>query len=207
MADLLKLTMLLISLSIPLGASDFRAHGMTFSIEEEDLIDYIQSRILSLNEHTLSSIQEKVRGQYKKSFQILPFVLEINSATYETHYFDPTIVTKADIRDNQGKVIIPQGTTYNPLEHIFLSQDLLFFDGDQEEHIEWAKSFGNQTKWILINEPPLKLEKTESRPVFFDQHGVLSKKLSIKTVPSRITQEGIRLKIESIPIRRVTCAS
>jgi len=208
MADLLKFTLLLTSLAIPIGAQDFGIHGRTYPIEEEDLIDYIQNRILSLDDQTLSSIQGKAREQYGESFQRPNSVQGLMQATkYEIHYFDPTIITKEDIKDNNGKTIIPKGTSYNPLEHVSLTQDLLFFDGDQEEHVEWAKSFGNQTKWILINGRPLELEQREDRPVFFDQFGVLSNKLSIKAIPARITQEGTRLKIELIPFEEIACAS
>lgn len=208
MADLLKFTLLLTSLTIPIGAQDFGVHGATYPIEEEDLIEYIQNKIHSLDDQAISAIQTKVCGLYKDRFQRpKPIEWLARAAKHESHYFDPTIITKEDIKDEKGKVIILKGTCYNPLEHISLSQDLLFFDGDQAEHIKWAKSFGSQTKWVLINGNPLELEEQEKRPIFFDQYGLLSKKLSIKAVPARITQEGKLLKIELVPLEELACAS
>lgn len=208
MADLLKFTLLLTSLTIPLGARDFGTHGLTFPIEEEDIIDYIQNKIQSLDDQTICTIQEKVGREYENQFQSPIPVKNIGQVTqYEVYYFDPTVITKEDIRDQNGKVIVPKGTSYNPLDHVSLTQDLLFFDGDNEEHIKWAISLGNQTKWILINGKPLELEERENRPIFFDQFGLLSKKLSIHAVPARISQSGKRLKIELICLEEVACAS
>lgn len=208
MADLLKFTLLLTSLTIPIGAQDFGTYGNTYPIEEEDLIEYIKARIRSLDNQALDEIQSKLSKHYKGRFQRPKPIDWLGRAEkHKILYFDPTIITKEDIKDEKGKVVIPKGTSYNPLEHTSLSQDLLFFDGDQEEHIKWAKSFGDQTKWILINGKPLELEEQEKRPVFFDQYGILSKKLSIKAIPARISQEGKLLKIELIPLEELACAS
>ncbi len=201
MADILKFTLLLTSLAIPLGAKDHGTHGQTFSIEEEDLIDYIQNRIETLDD-------SKLQAHYTHTFQYPKFIPGLSEAVnYQVHYFDPTVVTKADIKDEEGKIVIPKGSSYNPLEHFNLTQDLLFFDGDQQTHLEWAKGCGDQTKWILIKGSPFEIEEQENRPIFFDQFGSLVNKLSIKSIPARVTQEGKLLKIEAVPLKESLCAS
>lgn len=200
MADFLRFTLLLTSLTIPLGAKDYGTIGQTFPVEEEDLIDYIRKRMQMLDGN-------KIQNHYVRLFQEPQSVSGVQeSSIYSCHYFDPTIVAKTDIKDKEGKTIIPQGTTYNPLDHFSLSQALLFFDGSQGDHIEWAKSYGDASKWILVKGKPLELEERENRPVFFDQSGTLVQKLSIRFVPCRISQEGRCLKIESIPIKEKACA-
>jgi conjugal transfer pilus assembly protein TraW len=192
MAYLLKLLLLL--LTAPL---DHGVHGNTFPIDEEDLIDYIQSRIRSMD-------AAKIQNSFQNPKPVSGLV---EAKTHAMHYFDPSVVAKVDIKDAEQKIIVQKGSAYNPLEHFSLPQNLLFFDGDQKEHIRWAKTHESEAKWILVKGNPFDLEKKEKRPVFFDQNGLLVQKLSIKAVPARVTQEGMRLKIESIPIEEASCDS
>ena len=201
MADLLKFTLLLTSLTFPLGAKDYGVHGKVFHIEEEDLIDYIRNRIKTLD---VDKLQEKSTHCLKHP---TPVTGLSEAKTYAMHYFDPTVVAKEDVKDGEGNTIIPKGSSYNPLDCFSLTQDLLFFDGDNQEHIAWAKGCGNQTKWILVKGNPFPLEEEHARPIFFDQHGTLVQKLSIQAIPSRISQEGKRLKVETLPIKEMSCGS
>lgn len=202
MADFLNTILLLANLTGPLSIKDFGVQGQTFPIEEENLIDYIQDSIKS------DSDDKRIQEHYSQSFKNPEPVCGLSEAKKSTiHYFDPTIIAKTDIKDEEGKIVIPRRTAYNPLEYFSLSQDLLFFDGDQAEHIQWAKSLGKESKWILVKGKPFELEEKENRPVFFDQGGLLVQKLSIKTIPARVTQEGRLLKIESMPIKESTCGS
>jgi conjugal transfer pilus assembly protein TraW len=45
---------------------------------------------------------------------------------------------------------------------------------------------------------PLLLSEELKVPVYFDQSGLLTKKLGIHHVPALVTQEGMRLRIEEI---------
>jgi conjugal transfer pilus assembly protein TraW len=191
----------LLGLTFSLSAKDYGIHGQTFPIAEEDLIDYIQKRMKCTDDQI-------IREHYVRSFQNPQAVSELSKAKIEKiHYFDPTVISKADIKDKYGKIIIQKGASYNPLDYFALSQELLFLDGDQESHIQWAKSCEKEAKWVLVKGKPFELEERENRPVFFDQSGVLVKKLSIQDIPARVSQEGKRLKIESIITKEAICGN
>jgi len=193
-------TFLALILSVMLVVKDYGTHGHTFPIEEEDLIEYLQNKIRSLDAKDMCSINQKLQKHYTSSIAD-PTSLDLPHATsHHIHYFDPTVVAQQDIKDQEGTIIVAKGASYNPLHHFSLLEPLLFFAGDDPSQIAWAKSFEDQTKWILVSGLPLELEKKENRPVYFDQNGLLVKKLKIGSVPAYITQEGNLLKIETIPI-------
>ena len=100
----------------------------------------------------------------------------------------------------QGILIghIQAGTSYNPLDHKSFGDPLIFIDGDDTDQVQWAIS--QDAKIILVNGSPLKLEKVHKRSFYFDQGGVLTEKLGINEVPSRVSQEDKDLVIETIPL-------
>jgi conjugal transfer pilus assembly protein TraW len=121
-------------------------------------------------------------------------------------------VAPQDITDHRGQLIHAKGTKINPLETVSLSQDLIFFDGDDEEQVAWVKgkmsidgpqdsSSSKQYKVILVKGPPLSLSEEWGLPIFFDQGGVLTKKLGITHVPALVSQEGLHLRIEEIALQ------
>ena len=112
---------------------------------------------------------------------------------------------QTDLKDHQGRVFAKKGTKINPLETVNLSHNLIFFDGDDEEQVAWAKEkFSesiktNSIRLILIKGAPLKLAEELNIPVYFDQGG-LTQKLGIHHVPAVVAQENLKLKIEEIKL-------
>ena len=200
MADLLTLTLFLVTLSIPIAAGDLGVHGKLFPVEEQDLILYLKKQVDRLppeeRERAIQRIEEHCAGELVK-----PAGMGLKRAQfYEVRYFDPTILATEDFTDHKGNIVVPKGTLYNPLEHHHLSQELLFVDGDEASHVAWARDQDPDAKWVLTDGHPLALEEQECRPIYFDQYGALVKKLSIRSIPARVSQEGKRLKIELIPM-------
>jgi len=199
MAPILRLVLLASLACFPLQGKDYGTIGHLHPIEEEDLLLYLKGQVASLGDEEIVSIQSEVQSKYKKAFVRPTPVSGIKVATQShTHYFDPAVCLRNDITNEKGQVIIAKGTSYNPLSHLRLPEELLFFDGDDLKQVAWAKSCTPDAKWILVSGSPTELEEKESRPVFFDQMGLLTKNLSIKEVPARVTQEGLKLKIETI---------
>lgn len=188
--------------SLTLQAKDLGSHGVIYSIDEQDPIILIQNKLKSMKEsgeldwHNLE-LQKKTRATIER-----PRPVEGISKATETRvfYYDPTYVVKQDIKDHQGRIIHPKGTRINPLEAVNLSQNLLFFDGDDEEQAAFAKEKLKSVplKLVLTNGTPLALSEELKIPVYFDQAGLLIKKLGIKHIPALITQENKRLRIEEI---------
>jgi conjugal transfer pilus assembly protein TraW len=192
MAYLLTLWIALISMH--LQAKDLGKYGQVFEIKEVNLLDYLKQKSQNLSTNEIDKLFENVRPQFK-STKILQ-----STTVYRQFYFDPTICAQEDILDHQDKVIVAKGYCVNPLEYTSLRNDLLFLDGDNASHIQWAKTQSEQAQWILVNGDPLILEEKEKRAVYFDQQGILATKLALTFLPAKVSQSNQLLLIEEFPI-------
>lgn len=190
------------ALPIALHAKDFGINGTVYPIDEQDPLILLQRKLKSMEESG-ELRRHHIEIQRKAQFAIehpTP-VKEITKAT-ENHifYYDPTYTVLEDLKDHTGRVFVAKGTKINPLETVSLSQDLLFFDGDDPEQVAFAKEKlkKGQVKLILVKGAPLALSKELNVPVYFDQAGLLIQKLEIKYVPALVTQENMHLRIEEV---------
>jgi conjugal transfer pilus assembly protein TraW len=108
-----------------------------------------------------------------------------------------------DVVDHTGRVMHKKGTRINPLDYQEFTRKLLFIDGDNKEHVNYAliqhKKFGEDLKIVLVDGSPIELMKTHKMVRFyFDQQGYLTKTFGIKTAPSLVQKEGKLIKIEGI---------
>ncbi|MBY0501645.1 MAG: type-F conjugative transfer system protein TraW [Alphaproteobacteria bacterium] len=195
------------------SARDLGTHGVIFPIEEEDPIQLIQQKLKVLKEN--GEMERHNRILQKKTIAAVKRPKPVEGITRATEsrifYYDPSYIVKEDMTDHQGRVFIKKGTKINPLETVSLSQNLLFFDGDDREQVSWAQNFlsakksegkhqKEAVKLILIKGAPLSLSEEFKIPVYFDQGGLLIKKLGIQYVPAFVTQEDLRLRIEEVPL-------
>lgn len=190
------------------NARDFGVRGKIAPIEEEDPIILIQSKLKTMEER--GELERHNRELQKKTRMAIERPKPVEGITRTTKarmfYYDPTYIVPEDIKDHQGRTIHFKGTRINPLETISLSQGLLFFDGDDEDQVAFAKKklkeklAENSVKLILMKGAPLSLSEELKVPVYFDQSGLLTKKLGIHHVPALVTQEDMRLRIEEIKV-------
>jgi len=192
--------------SMSLHAKDFGVRGKIAPIEEDDPLVLIQSKLKTMEqrgelERHNRELQKKTRAAIER-----PKPVEGIFKTKETRifYYDPTYVVQEDLKDHQGRMIHSKGTRLNPLETVTLSQGLLFFDGDDADQVAFAKEklkeklAESSVKLILVKGAPLSLSEELKAPVYFDQSGLLTKKLGIHHVPALVTQHALRLRIEEI---------
>ena len=99
-----------------------------------------------------------------------------------------------------GTVLVQPGQRFNPLDQISMRRRLVFFDGRDETQIAKAARLLAEAdgKPILVNGDYLALQKRWRRPVFYDQYGVLVRKLGIRQVPALVVQDGKRPRIEEV---------
>lgn len=177
-----------------IAAKDLGTFGATFTIQEEDLLVILKTRLAK------KKMDEQANLELKKAFikkiespkgRFLP-----RATRQSIHEYDPTLNLNEDIKDHQGVVIASKGTCINPLDQTPLRTALLFFDGNDPEQLEWAKK--EKGVWILTTGAPLEIENRENRPVYFDQSAYLTSKLNIKALPAKVIQEGKKLKVEEI---------
>ncbi|MBP9692638.1 MAG: type-F conjugative transfer system protein TraW [Alphaproteobacteria bacterium] len=199
--------------TIALQAKDMGSHGVVYPIDEQDPIILIQNKLKNmeksgeLDRHHLE-IQKKTRDAIERPKPVAgltKFMPEPNQGAIENHifYYDPTYIVPEDLKDHRGKIFYKKGTKINPLETVSLSQNLIFFDGDDPAQVTFAKEKRKEgsIKLILVKGAPLTLSEESSVPVYFDQSGLLTQKLGIKHVPALVTQEDKHLRIEEFNLR------
>lgn len=175
-------------------AKDLGTYGQAFEIKEDHLLRYMQDRSKNMTEDQLKRIGKTAQPNFK------PVKGVAKARTYRRFHFDPTVCSHEDILDHAQAIVIHKGTCVNPLEHVSLPAELLFIDGNDKGHLDWARSQKENAKWILVNGNPFELEYEEQRKIYFDQQGILSRKLAIENIPARVSQKGKLLQIEEIPI-------
>lgn len=179
-------------------AKDLGVMGHVFPIQEENLVLFLQKQFSqNFSDHSFHNILKALEEKAKH-----PKPIELLSEAKEPRifYYDPSYLVKETIKDHRERVIIAKGTLINPLQKIRLPSGLLFFDGTNQAHIQWARKQQGVFKWILVRGNPFEMEDCEKRPIYFDQNASLTKKLNFLHIPAKVTQEGALLKIEELPI-------
>lgn len=183
-------------------AKDLGTHGIIYRIEEVDPIQVIQQKLKLMEdngelERSNRELQKKARASVERP---KPVDGIIRASKGRIFTFDPSYEVKADLKDHLGRIFAKKGTKINPLEGVSLSQKLLFFDGDDEEQLAWAKEQlqKGSVRLILTKGTPLALAEELRVPVYFDQNGVLTKKLGVQYVPAVVSQDNLHLRIEEI---------
>lgn len=196
----------------PVMAKNCGTHGVIYPIEEQDPIALIQKKLKFIQDNgELERRNLELQKIARASVERPQPVEGITKATKGRVFtYDPTYVVKEDLKDHQGQVFAKKGSKINPLETVSLSQNLIFFNGDDEEQLIWAKEQLAKSKeiksirLILVGGAPLKLAEELNTPVYFNQSGTLSKKLGIKHVPAVVSQESLHLRIEEILLEGIT---
>ncbi|MBP6952029.1 MAG: type-F conjugative transfer system protein TraW [Alphaproteobacteria bacterium] len=186
-------------------ATDLGTRGTIYPIEEQDPIVLIQSKLKRMEERgELERHHQELQKKTKAAIE-RPKPVEGITKARESRvvYYDPTYIVAEDIKDHTGHVFYKKGTKINPLETVTLSQELLFFDGDDEKQMAFAREKLKErpVKLILVKGAPLTLSEHLKVPVYFDQAGLLTKKLGIDHVPALVVQKDLLLCIEEIDIK------
>jgi len=189
---------LCLCLEIPAEGKDFGIQGELFSIAEENILLVLQRQISSkFSANAYQKLLKEAEEKAKHPISKVPLPEATKTIIY---YYDPTIIVPETITDPDGRVIVAKGTKVNPLKNLQLFSGLLFLDGENPRHVQWAREQKGSYKWILVHGNPFELEKQEQRPVYFDQNGISVSKFRFKHIPVRVTQDDLRLKIEEIAL-------
>lgn len=204
-AILIRGLLSLLILISALEAKDLGIQGHVFPIEEESLLEWLKTKTQSLSKEEIEAVQQKLQKHYVSSFREPHSVQNLSNAKiYRVSYVDPTLCADQDIKNHEGQIIVRKGSCINPLDNIEQLDDLLFFDANNPQHLEWARA-QSKAKWVLTHGRPMELEELEGRAVFFDQSGFLVERFGLKHLPAKVSKDGLRLKVEEIPIGRALC--
>jgi conjugal transfer pilus assembly protein TraW len=201
-------------------------YGETFPVEENNLLEVIRAKLQDLSgsgklEEHQKTILNKAKEQLNRPYPVKGLS---RTRTPRSFPYDPSIVVPYDLKvsreavprdaasrgktprggDHQDQVFHRKGTRVNPLDTHRMNCPLLFVDGDDAEQVFWAiqqykaAASLHKPKIILVQGAPFNLSKKLNLPVYFDQFGVLVKKLGITQVPARVSQKEKTLVIDEV---------
>jgi len=188
-------------------ALDLGAIGPVYPIQEPHLLDFIATRLREKERSgELKKFEEDARARAVNAVRQPPPIAGIKVAeTARTFYYDPTFTLGRNVLDNRGNVLFTAGARKNPLEVVSLSKHLLFFDARDNRQVQRAREliafYSGRVKPILVGGSYLDLMKAWRIPVYYDQQGVLTRRLAIKQVPAIVSQEGRRLRIDELVLQ------
>jgi len=185
---------------------DLGVYGAVFPVQENSLLDVIQSKLQALKESGEMEVHQKAIADKTREKVMRPDPVEgIHKTTkVKSFTYDPSLTVPYDLKDHEENVFQPKGTRVNPLDHYTFARPFLFLDGDDGEQVAWAdreyhkSSDSHKPKIILVKGQPFDLSKKLNFPVYFDQSGILVKKFGIRQVPARVSQHGKTLLIEEL---------
>ena len=193
----------LLDAAYPVSAKDLGVLGETWPIEEPDVLAQVETALSELERSgELAWLNDEARARARERLEAPPAVPGIAPArASRTRLFDPAITVAEDIPGPHGTVIAVAGTRIEPLAHRPLTQHLLFIDGTRPVEVEWALAQVAPTRIVLLAGRPFDLARTHGRAFYFDQAGTLAKRFGLSATPTRIRQEGLKLRITEIPLR------
>jgi conjugal transfer pilus assembly protein TraW len=190
---------ILLALGLMLSAAgvqaiDLGVIGPTYEISEPHLLRMIEQRL-----------REKERsGELQRLEEPAPVPGVHPTETVRTFYFDPSFTLDRNIVGPQGELLFAAGTRKNPLEVVSLSRHLLFFDARDPRQVGRARQliafYHGRVKPILVGGSCLDLMKSWHIPVYYDQQGLLTRRLGIAQVPALVSQEGLRLRVDELAV-------
>ena len=195
---------LLFSLLPIAHADDLGVVGPTYDIAEPDLLEVIQSSLYQMEKNgELSKKQDEYRDRVIGAVEKPKPVSGIKATVVKrTFYHDPTMIMDHDIRGVDGAILFARGLKVNPLDHVSLRDELIFFDGRDRRQVSFVKQTMRKLKGaakpIMVAGEPLNLMRDWKHRVFYDQGGALVRRLGIRQVPAVVTQDGKRLRVDEV---------
>lgn len=147
-----------------IGTYVYSDHGQTFEIEEDPMLSTLNGQSIDTKKLQEEHVEEIT--SYINSPTPVRWLKEAEE--YQFHYYDPIYQMPNDITDLDGAIIAKKGQIISPMDKIQTLQDLIFFDGANPKHVEWAKK-RPKAKWILVRGSPLDIEETTNHATYFDQ--------------------------------------
>lgn len=202
-----KLTVIALLLaSVTAHAAQLDRIGQTYQIGEPDMLKMIEQKLKRMGRTgELARLQKREIERIKQHIEHPDPVKGLTRVTKPEHfYFDPTYIVPENVKAPDGRILAPAGTRVNPLDYVNMSSYLLFFDGRDPDQLNKAvqvlSHYRGRVKLVLTGGSYMELMRKWKIRVYYDQRGALVRKLGIRHVPSLVSQEGKRLRIDELPL-------
>ena len=189
-------------------ATDLGTLGPTYEITEPHLLRMIEQRLREKERSgELARIEQDARARGTEAVRSPPPVAGVQTtAKPRSFYYDPSYTLDRNLLGAHGELLFAAGTKANPLDVVSLSRHLLFFDARDGRQVRQAREllgrYQGKVKPILTGGSYLDLMKSWRIPVYYDQQGLLTRRLGIAQVPALVSQEDKRLRIDEMEVPR-----
>lgn len=182
-------------------AKNLGSQGQTFVVKEQDFRVFIQDRLAHLQQTGALKAYEKAAQHRVRQAVYHPQALDLKTQTQsQTFFVDPSVRLNRAITDQTGRVLVRAGTVVNPFKTVHLASVLLFFNGDDPAQVRWVQAHYRDYRWVkfILTGGDLRQAANQFGRIYYDQHGLLTKKLHITHVPAIAQQAGLKWKITVI---------
>ena len=190
--------------SIPVlsDSATLSAGSPMVKIIEPDFLDVIQARIKSVDwEQVSKKAKKKIEARFKKGPKIsLPVATEDR-----VRYTDPTVEFPTDVTEPQsGLVLATAGTRLNPLAHVQLDETYVILDETDPKQVEAmdrtvSGSPHHKLTVMVTSGDAFALVRRWQRPVYW-ANPIIIERFGVTNVPSIITQEGQRFRVQEVKV-------
>lgn len=192
-----------------LSSLDLGRHGMTWEVSEPDFIEEMKRRIMDVD-------WDAMKGNAVKNFWGSRKYYEIPSARQNNSFsFDPTMIAPKDIRNSEGRILVPIGTAINPLKYMPLTKRYIFFDARSPEQVKIANRLkeeawksGRGASLIMANfdvktgwDGFESLNNQLKSPVLL-LNDMVKTRFRIKALPSMAEAKGDRIVVTEFEVRK-----
>ncbi len=181
-------------------------YGKVFDVKEHDIREVILERLNNLkNEGQLDKLESALQENVARRIIRPKSLLLTSTVNPKTYYVNPEIVVNVDITTQDGQLIAKKGAHINPFDYVTYRKTLFFFDADDKAQVGWVKKHYKDyefVKFILIKGDIKEASESMGR-IYFDMGGKLSRYFELRHVPSVVSQEDKRWKIQEIEVAHV----
>jgi len=170
---------------------DLGVYGNLYPIEEVDLLAYINGRAKSVSPE---EVEKRVRERFSSYVEVSLGVPEVREK--RVRFVDPSITVSSPVYDHEGHVVAPPGKL-NPLEKIQLTKAIVVLKESQLGIVSKLKK-NHKNLLILLTDGNLKRASTTLGQMVYRADRNILERLGVERVPSVITQEGEKLRVEEI---------
>jgi len=168
---------------------DLGVYGNLYPIEEVDLLAYIYERAKGVSPE---GVEKRVRERFSSYLEVSLGVPEVREK--RVRFVDPSITVSSPVYDHKGHVVSPPGRL-NPLEKIQFTKAIVVLKESQLGIVFKLKKTHKNLLILLTDGNLNRASTTLGQMVYRADKGILDR-LGVEKVPSVITQEGERLRVE-----------
>ena len=181
------------------SGKDLGVHGKLYEIKEEDMLFYVRRKA---GEIDMRALRESMEKRFEESYARHSFVsLNVPSATEErVRYVDPSVRVRNPLYDHAGKMVFPADVV-NPLDHVPLSKSILVLREDQIKRALDETDRRGEKPILLLTDGDIRRASLLASQMVYKASSLILKRFKIEKVPSLVTQEGRKLRVEETVLK------